>query len=317
MTESREQRRGGSQLGLALGAACIAFAPILVKALGDFGPTTIGVYRTATGALFFFLLHGWNRFRARRDGSKTPGPTPARRSVVIFWCIFAGLLFALDLYVWHRSVLLVGAGMGTILGNTQVFYLALIGLLFLGERFDWRYGLAVPLAFVGIIFLVTTGAVSERGPDYWFGIGCGLATGVFYASYLLALRRLQALATEGVVFILAWVSTVTSVILFVVALMEGSLRAPTTAEWWPIVGLGIVPQVIGWSLITRCLPRVEVSRSGLILLLQPALATMLGTLIFAESLSGRQLLGAGLTLFAVYLGTIRKSALKPRSNGSD
>jgi len=296
-----------NQLGLVLGAVCIAFAPIFVKALGDFGPTVSGMYRTATGAVFLYGLYGWNRFR-RRGTADEAGPSVVNsRGKLLLWCLFAGVLFSLDLYVWHRAVLLVGAGMGTILGNTQVFYLALMGLLFFRERLDWRYATAVPLAFVGIILLVTMGGVIETsGVDYWFGVGCGLATGLVYASYLLVLRRLQTLTTSGAVLILALITTVTTVILAVVSLLEGTLRLPRSQEWWPILGLGFVPQVIGWLLISRNIPRVDVSRGGLILLLQPALATVFGAIFFAEHLSIKQMLGAALTLFAVYLGSTRR-----------
>ena len=197
--------------------------------------------------------------------------------------------------------------MGTILGNTQVFYLALMGLLFFHERLDWRYLVAVVLAFVGITLLVTMGGTVEvSGPDYWFGVGCGLATGLFYASYLLVLRRLQTLTQSGAVLILAIISTITASILGLVSLAEGSIRLPTTSEWWPILGLGLVPQVLGWLLISRNIPRVDVSRSGLILLLQPALATVFGAIFFAEYLSIQQMIGAALTLLAVYLGSTRR-----------
>ena len=45
-------------------------------------------------------------------------------------------------------------------------------------------------------------------------------------------------------------------------------------------------------------------RGGLILLLQPALATVWGALIFGEKLEPSQIVGVLITLGAVYLGSV-------------
>ena len=82
--------------------------------------------------------------------------------------------------------------MGTILGNTQAFYLGLVGLLFLGERFGWRYTVAVPLAFTGITLLVGIEAHPGPSSDWVRGVAYGLATGIVYAGFLLVLRRLRS-----------------------------------------------------------------------------------------------------------------------------
>ena len=291
-------------VGLVAGATCIATAPLFVRGLEELGAAAIGAYRTAIAAV---ILYGAASFtaRARRAGPRPP--TGAVRALLA-WCGVCGVVFAMDLYVWHRSVLLVGAGMGTILGNTQVFYVGLVGLLFLRERWSWRYGLSVPLAFGGIGMLVGFDAHPGQSDRYWEGVAFGLATGVVYAAYILVLRRLQAFTFAGPALILAMVCTVTAALMAGVALVDGSLALPRAGQWLLVVGLGVVAQVCGWYLISRFLPRVDASRAGLILLLQPVLATLGGALLFGERMRLVQLAGAGLTLVAVYLGATRRSA---------
>src|SRR3546814_5748795 len=50
------------------------------------------------------------------------------------WIIVTGVFFAADLWLWHRSILLVGPGLATLLGNAQVFFMALAGVLLSSEE---------------------------------------------------------------------------------------------------------------------------------------------------------------------------------------
>ena len=58
--------------------------------------------------------------------------------------------FAADLWLWHRSILLVGPGLSTLLANTQVFFMALAGVWFYRERIGPRFVAGITLAFAGL-----------------------------------------------------------------------------------------------------------------------------------------------------------------------
>lgn len=285
-------------LVLACGATIISFAPILVKCV-DLSPTAVGFYRCAIGAIALLAL-------SRRSGGR-PRSAPASGSGA-FWalCFVAGLIFAIDLAVWHRAVVWAGAGMGTILGNTQVFYMGLIGLVWHREALTARYAIAVPVAFVGVVLLVGVADGRGQGELYWWGVFMGLLTGIVYASYLVVMRKLEAVrAHRSTTLGLGLVTLFAGLGLLVLGSIEGTLRRIHASEFPWILLLGLGPQVLGWLLITRSLPAVPVSRSGLILLLQPLFAAILGAVLFQEYLSGLQILGGGLTLTAIYLGTTR------------
>ncbi|UCC44266.1 MAG: EamA family transporter, partial [Candidatus Zixiibacteriota bacterium] len=74
----------------------------------------------------------------------------------------------------------------------------------------------------------------------------------------------------------------------------------------PLVGLGLMVQVLGWWTITSVISRVKTAQAGLILLLQPTLATVWGALLFAELLTPMQIAGAVVTLAAMYVGSTQK-----------
>lgn len=278
---------------LWLGSFCLATAPIFVKLL-ELPPTAIGVYRCGLGAL---LLWAIVLFSPRRS------PGPAR------YLIAAGLFFAGDLYLWHRSVILAGAGLSTIFANTQVFYVSLYGILFHGERPGRRFAVSVVLAMAGVILLTGRSVGQPIDADFLAGILFGLGTGVMYAGYILTLRAAEARGPRSNALLnLASVTTVSAVALFLICAVEGTLRLPTARDWACVIGLAAVPQVIGWLLITSTLMRVPASRAGLILLCQPALATLLGAFLLQEYLTLRQIAGAVMTLVAIYLGTAPRPA---------
>ena len=164
--------------------------------------------------------------------------------------ILAGLLFALDLYVWHRAVVYAGAGLGTILGNTQVFYTSIFGFLFLGEKLSLRYWISVSLAFVGITLLVRFQQILPS-TEYTEGVFFGLLTGIVYAAYLLCLRKSEGFHKLKSTQLLGLVSLVTALCLLGVSGMEQSLRLPNGMEWIWLIGLALVAQIAGWWLTTH------------------------------------------------------------------
>ena len=96
------------------GAMAIAFSGILFR-LADVSPETGAFYRCFWALPPLFLLARWE------DGRL--GPRPLRGRIFAY---FAGALFAVDLIFWHHAIEAVGAGLATVLGNTQVVLVALL-----------------------------------------------------------------------------------------------------------------------------------------------------------------------------------------------
>ena len=285
---------------LFLGAACIGFAPIFVKLI-DMEPSPLGFYRCFMAFIFLSLyIVITTRFKAWRWSKE-----------IYKLVFFAGALFALDLFVWHRSVIYAGAGLGTILGNTQVFYVALIGVVFYREKITALFVFSVLLAFLGIYLLVAYRVSEIENPHYAMGVAYGLFTGIVYASYILVIRKIEGLSDKAPTEqVLAGVSAVCAFFLFIVSYFEGTLRWPVGLEWGWLVALSLVAQVMGWLLITKTLPKTPASRAGLILNAQPVVAVIAGNLILHEKLNFTQVIGAVITLIAIYVGTHRKQFKK-------
>jgi drug/metabolite transporter (DMT)-like permease len=145
--------------------------------------------------------------------------------------------------------------------------------------------------------------------EYLWGIGYGLATGLFYSLFLVALRAAGRLSYDRSSLVpLFWFSAYAALFLSGAVAVESEPVSPQGwVPWALIVLLAVLAQSLGWWTISRSLPRVPGAVGGLVLLLQPVLATVWGALWFAENLQPLQILGALTTLTAVYLGTVGRS----------
>lgn len=280
----------GGIIQLLIGSVLISFSAVFVK-LVDVGPTASGFYRNLFGAaalLVFVVVRRETMWRGR-------GP--------VLWACFGGALFAADIFFWHRSIIFVGPGLATILGNFQVFFLAAVGILVLRERVTWRFVVAIPLALTGLFMLVGVDWGSLDA-GYKVGVGFGVLTAISYASYLLVLQRSQRAERRlGPMPNLAVISAFTALLLAGSVLVEGeSFAIPNGRSWAALVAYGVVCQALGWIVISKGLVKMDASRAGLVLLLQPTLTFIWDMVFFDRPTTGIEIVGALLALAAIYLG---------------
>ncbi|HEX5132219.1 MAG TPA: DMT family transporter [Candidatus Krumholzibacteria bacterium] len=295
MSRAAGARRAANhpELQIVVGSILISFSAVFVK-LAHVGPTVSGVYRNVFGALALLVF-----VAVRRD----PIWNGMRR---LRWALIAGACFATDIFFWHRSILYVGPGLATILGNFQVFFMAAVGVLVFREGSSWRFLAAIPLAVVGLFLLVGL-SWGDFGADYRRGVLYGFLTAISYALYLLSLRaarrereRVSAAAN------LAVVTAVTAVLLLGAARATGeSLRIPDKRTLAVLLAYGVFCQAIGWIIISRTFHLVDASRAALILLLQPALTFVWDMLFFGRPTTVVEVTGAALTIGAIYMGSVR------------
>ena len=283
-------------LRLFVGATMISFSPVWVK-LVSVSPTTSGFYRVFFGgaALALYLIVSRQRLRLSKR----------------IWSILAlsSILFALDLWFWHRSINYIGPGLSTLLANFQVFFMMLAGVLLLRQRPLPIQLFAVPLALLGLGMIV---GFDWRGlpVDYRLGVIFGLLTAVTYAGYMLTMRAARTgsphrLPTREV----AIVSIGSAAILGLSAVSEGvSLTIPTIADASYLLAYGLVSHCMGLLFIASSLPKVTTTEAGLALLLQPTLSFLWDVVFFARPMTTAELTGAAIALLAIYLGS--RPALK-------
>ncbi len=279
------------------GAAAISTTSLFVK-LAHVGPTVSAFYRMAFGGAMLLVgllaLRQWRRVAPSDLG----------------WLLIPGIAFAADLMLWHRSILYVGPGLATLLGNFQVFLMALAGFLIYRERLGWQFLAGLALAFVGLYLLVGLDW-SRVGAQYRSGVILGVLTGVAYAVYMLSTRHAQRAGHVRLApaQLLCVSSLLCALVLGIAALAEGdSFALPDVETWSSLVGLGFFGQVLGWVLLTRAMPQLPASLIGLLLLLQPALSFVFDVILFARPTRALDWLGVGLSLLGIFIGSYRRPA---------
>jgi len=285
-------------LCLTLGAMLISLSGVWVKTSGV-SASTSAFYRVFLGGCMLLALSAWQG--ELKNVSRTQ----------ILSGLLAGLLFSVDLFLYHKSVLLVGPGLGTILPNFQVFILAAVGFAFLGERIRPAYVLSVPFAFTGLFMIVGIN-FSAMSPEYVSGIWFGFGAAVAYSLFTLTLRRTQSLARNNSRF-----STMAVVSLAAAGFLglesyagQNSLAITSLAALLSLTALALFSQVLGWSLIATSLPMVKASAAGIILLLQPALAFVWDVLLFSRPTTTLNWIGLAVVLMAIYGGSFKRAGAK-------
>jgi len=288
-------------LRLFIGAALISLSPVWVK-LVSISATASGFWRLAIGGVVIALYLLVTRRRVRLT---------ARIWQVL---ILAAFFLAFDLWLYHRSIQLIGPGLATLLANFQVFVMAAAGFLILREPPSRLQLIAIPLALFGLVLIV--GVDWDGLPEnYRLGIVLGLAAAVTYAAYLLSMRRSRRDSQNKVPSReIAVISLVGAAMLGLTAFVEGdSLAVSSSADAVWLACYGVLSHGLGMLFITSSLPHVTTTQAGLALLLQPTLSFAWDVLFFARPLSPVEMLGAAIALFAIYLGSRSRSQQAQRA----
>lgn len=294
-TDSAARRSGFVQL--LIGAAIIGSNGLMVR-FAQTPPTVSAFWRMFISGILLALLvqcrHGWQPLSARALG----------------WICVPAIAFAVDLWMWHRSILLVGPGLSTLLANAQVFFMVLAGVLLFGERLSLRFVAGVLLAFFGL-WLLLGGDWASLPDEYRWGVWLGLATGLAYAVYNIGLKRSQAEAGIGrarvpVEQVLCLAAFGSALVLGLMGMAEGnSFAIPGWRSFLILLTLAAVGHCLSWILISRSIQVLSVGMVGLLLLTQPAVAYLLDVLLLDKSTSPREWAGLAITLAGIFVAGLK------------
>jgi drug/metabolite transporter (DMT)-like permease len=285
---------GRPTLPALAGAVAIAFSAILYR-YADVSPSTGAFFRCAYAVPPLLLLAWWEDRRLGPRAWKTRA-----------WAWLAGAFFAVDLILWHHSIEYVGAGLATVLGNTQIVLVGLVAWLLFRERPSGPLLAAIPVAMGGVVLI--SGALEDGayGEDPALGVLFGVLTGIAYTGFLLTLRHgssdLRRVAGP------LYDATLAAALLTIppgLLLGELDIWPSASAQGWLLV-LALSSQVLGWLLITVSLPRLPAVVTSVLLTLQPVCAVLFAALLLGEDPSPLQLVG----VVAILSGLLLASAAR-------
>lgn len=223
-----------------------------------------------------------------------------------FWCFIGSGLCSLPFFsvCYFQAITLMSLSAAAILLYTAPCFVVLMSALLFKEKLNGRLILAVFLAFSGCCLV--SGLVGQETKISLIGLLYGLGSGFGYALYSifgkLALRRGYASSTIN--FYSCLLAALGAGLIFgvkaPVALMfssSGTLALCLLA--------GVVTSYLPYLLYTFGLSGIEAGRASVMASVEPVVATLVGVLVYRESLNLYSLAGIALVLFAVLLTGIQ------------
>lgn len=276
---------------LLAGAVAIGFAPIFVR-LADVSPAASAFWRVALAVPLLWAWALWQARAAQPPGTHTDSPrAPA-------W--LAGFFFACDLGAWHLAIVWTSVANATLEANMAPVFVTLGAWLLWRQRPRPLFLASLALTLCGAVLLIGPNLRSAGpGTQAFTGDLLGLLTAVFYAGYMLSLKRAATTLPTARVMLLS--TTACAAVLLPWALATAEHFLPASARGWLVLaGMALVAQVGGQSLIAFALAHLPASLSSASLILQPVMAMLFAWVLLGEGMGPLQMLGAAIVLAGIY-----------------
>ena len=279
------------------GVLSISFSAVFIR-LARVSPVAATFYRAAYAipllAMLSLAIHSRND-RSRRDH---------------LLAFVSGLFLAADLDLWHESIALIGAGLGTVIPNVQIVFVALVAWTY-GERPRVRTLAMIGVVLFGVALTSGLGRSDTYGARPGAGVALGVAAGLCYAVFLIVFRASnRALAPPAGPLLDATIGMAIGALLSAGFDPGFTLAVGRQAHLW-LAALALVSQVVGWLLIATALPRLPAVETSVLLLVQPVFAIIWGVLFFDERLSMLQWIGSGIVLAGVSMLSMSLASQNP------
>jgi drug/metabolite transporter (DMT)-like permease len=290
------------------GAVAISFSPVFYI-YSDTNPSTGAFFRMLYALPALALL----AYLVRKSDT---------RSSRTRWTAFgAGLILAPDMLSYHSSMIFIGIGIATLIGNSQVIIVTLASWKLFGEKPNQAILISLPVVIIGLALISGIADTDPYGEDPVKGVVFGTMAAFFYSSFLILFRYSnRELAPSSSVQLDATAGAALG--LLVLGLLPLSSMAIEPLELqptWPghgwLIVLAILCQVAGWLAITHALPRLPAAHTSFAILLQPVLTLIWGYVILhQEGHSQNQVIGIFLVLAAIIAVTLYGSASRSEAD---
>jgi drug/metabolite transporter (DMT)-like permease len=277
---------------LALGVAVLAGSTGAIFVRVTDAPSVIDAfYRLFFTTIVLLPVTLWNYRADLRAISK--------RDLAV--ALTTGVLLAVHFVTWMESLRWTSVAASSVLVNTQVVFVAIGSVLLLDESISRGKAAGIGLALAGVT-VMTGGSVLLSGQAIYVGenpaYGNGLAVlgALLFAGYLLAGRslrqRIHLFPYVTVVF------SVSTVVLFVTAVVSPQPVSPTAyppTELLLFVGMGLVPGILGHTVMNWSLKYVESNVVSVAFLGAPLGNALLAFVLLGES-PGLAAIGGGVVV---------------------
>jgi drug/metabolite transporter (DMT)-like permease len=277
----------------------IGFSGILVR-LSEVGPMASAFWRMAFA---FPVLGTWHLIERRKRYTRPAAERPRAWSAGL---VIAGLLYAIELAIWHWSLEWTSVANSTVIANIYPVVVTLGSWILFRERANRLFLIGLATAVAGMVVLVgdkfTLGLASLKGDIL------AAVTAIFYGGYFIVVARMRT--RRSTAEIMTWSAAVASVILLPAAMaMSDTIFPATLGGWAALVALAVLCQAGAQGAITFALAHLPASLSAVTLLIQPLTAAIMAWLILGEPIGPFQVVGGAILLGGIFIarrGSMRR-----------
>lgn len=279
-------------------AACFGLTPFFAKAAyaGGSNVATLQVIRFGLAAGVFWAYIGLRR---------VPAAMPRQTRVRLFLVGATG--YSIMSAGYYASVQYISPSLAALLLYIYPALVALLNWILFREPIGGRTLAALGLALGGAALVL-----GATGIDFsLMGAVLALVAALAYATYIVLTSR--ALTNVPPIVISAHVTLAAGLGLGISgAVVSGFTWSLAPGAWAAaLLGMGLVGTVLAVSTFFLSVHRIGSSRAAILSTAEPLVTVGVGVLLFAEQLSGIQLLGAALVLGSGLLIAAERSAARP------
>ncbi len=232
---------------------------------------------------------------------------PALRAVSrrdLFWTALAGLMLGLHFASWIQSLEYTSVVNSVVLVTTSPLWVALLSPVFLKEPLHrWTIaGLLLALAGGTLVGLAGDPGDAAAHPHAMWGNGLALFGAWMIAAYFTIGRRVR---TRLNVMVYTWLVYTAGAGFLIGVIALGGVQVgglPGKAYLWMLL-MGLIPQLIGHSLLNYALGFLPAAYVSLIVLGEPIGSGVLAFTLLGEVPAALQIAGSGLILGGIILAT--------------
>jgi drug/metabolite transporter (DMT)-like permease len=216
--------------------------------------------------------------------------------------LLVGLLgFGVSIGLQFVGTRLTGAANASLVTSASPVFIMLFGVLILGERASRQRGLALLLAFLGVLAVIDPRTASLQSGSLVGNLAL-LAAAVTWGLYSVLVRQVSQTAGTVEVSLLAFLGGLPLALgMSVVERTRLPVGEVTPLIVAGIVYLGVISTALAMYLWNKSLQLLEAGVVSLLFFAQPVVGVGLGAMLLGEPLSGAFWLGAALISAGVLL----------------
>ncbi len=274
-------------LALFLGIFAVSTGAIFVR-LADAPALVVAAYRTGLATLILAPFAWWKA----RDELRRLQWADYRLALL------SGFFLAAHFATWISSLDYTSVASSVVLVNTNPIWVGLLTPFISKDRITRLTALGIVISVVGGV-IIGAGDFAIGGQALW-GDFLAILGSISAALYLLIGRNLRP-KLSLIAYVIVVYGTA-AVILWLIVLGLGLPITGFTPETYAaLVGIAVVPQILGHSTYNWALRWVSASLVAVSLLGEPIMATIMAYFLFGEGLTWAKVVGGALILAGIYL----------------